>query len=172
MIRSDDLFQLLEPEIEDVFLLAKHAGAHEPFGLLHQCLLVDEIAADHRVLRIFPVAGERPHAIDHPLGLFGLLLSVGQHAQARQQLLLLLQRLLSSLLEATLGRSRLEVLDVAEDQWQEHGRTFAPSRPRDVDLADAAHAVFVEPGLDGVARFSSARELVAARRENRSSSTC
>ena len=36
---------------------------------------------------------------------------------------------------------------------------LAPTRPRDVDLADAAHAVLVEPGLDGVSRSATAREL-------------
>ena len=35
---------------------------------------------------------------------------------------------------------------------------FAPPRPRDVDLADAAHAVRVEVGRNGVLRFLPARE--------------
>ena len=37
---------------------------------------------------------------------------------------------------------------------------FAPTWPRDVDLADAAHAVLVEPGLDRVPRFSPSGELL------------
>ena len=52
----------------------------------------------------------------------------------------------------------LEVLDVLEEQRNERGRAFAPPRPRDVDLADAAHPVPVEEGRDGVARFPPARE--------------
>jgi hypothetical protein len=63
------------------------------------------------------------------------------------------------LLEAPLAGARLEVLDVAEDHGHERGGAFAPARPRDVDLADAAHAVLVEVGLDGVSRFPPAREL-------------
>ena len=54
--------------------------------------------------------------------------------------------------------ARLEVPDVAEDQGQERGGAFAPTRPRDVDLAHAAHAVLIEPGEDRVARFLPARE--------------
>ena len=34
---------------------------------------------------------------------------------------------------------------------------FAPPRPRDVDLADTAHAVLVEPALDGVSGLAPAR---------------
>ena len=37
--------------------------------------------------------------------------------------------------------ARLEVLDVAEERAARASRAFAPARPRDVDLADAAHAV-------------------------------
>src|SRR5260370_18221480 len=50
-------------------------------------------------------------------------------------------------------------LNVAEDHGHERGGALAPTRPRDVDLADAAHAVLVEPRLDGVPRFPPAREL-------------
>ena len=53
----------------------------------------------------------------------------------------------------------LEVLDVAEDHGHERGGAFAPTRPRDVDLADAAHAVLVEEGPDGVSRLPPAGEL-------------
>src|SRR5919112_600766 len=66
--------------------------------------------------------------------------------------------LLPSLLEAPLASTRLEVLDVAEDQRHERGGAFAPTRPRDVDLADATHAVLVEVGPDGVSRFPPALE--------------
>src|SRR6185295_14488102 len=93
-----------------------------------------------------------------PPGLFGLRLPVGQGAQARQDLLFLLSGLLPSLLEALLGGARTEILDVAEEDGHEHRGAFAPTRPRDVDLADAAHAVRVEPGPDGVSRFPAARE--------------
>ena len=88
-----------------------------------------------------------------------LLLPVRQGPQALQQLLLLRPGLLPALLEAPSALARLEVLDVAEDHGHERGGAFAPARPRDVDLADAAHAVLVEPGLDGVSRFPPAREL-------------
>ena len=40
----------------------------------------------------------------------------------------------------------------------ERGGAFAPARPGDVDLADAAHAVPVEVGPDGVPCFLPARE--------------
>ena len=69
------------------------------------------------------------------------------------------RRLLPALLEAPLAGARLEVLDVAEDDGHERRGTLAPARPRDVDLADAAHAVGVEEGPDGVSRFRPAREL-------------
>jgi len=127
-------------------------GLHEALGFFQQGLLVDEVAADHGVLRIFPVPGEGPDPINHPLGLLGLLLSVGQVPQALQQLVFLLPGLLPPLLEAPLGLARPEALDVAEDQRHERRGAFAPTRPRDVDLADAAHAVLVEPGPDGVSR--------------------
>src|SRR5437763_557919 len=79
--------------------------------------------------------------------------------QARQQLPLLRQGLLPALFEAPLAGSRLEVPDVAEDHRHQRGRAFTPPRPGDVDLADAPHAVLVEPGLDGVPGFPPAREL-------------
>ena len=63
------------------------------------------------------------------------------------------------LLEALLAGARLEVPDVAEDDRHERRGTFAPARPRDVDLADATHAVRVEPALDGVSRLAPARDL-------------
>jgi hypothetical protein len=63
------------------------------------------------------------------------------------------------LLEAPLAGARLEALDVAEDHGHERGGRFAPARPRDVDLADAAHPVLVEVGLDGVSCFAPACEL-------------
>src|ERR1035437_5056595 len=108
---------------------------------LQHRLLVNEVAADHAVLRIFPVPDEGPDPVDHPLGLFGLPLPVRQDPQALQQLLFLLAGLLPPLLEASLAGARLEVLDVAEDHGHERGGAFAPTRLRDVDLADAAHAV-------------------------------
>ena len=52
----------------------KHAGLHETLGFFHQGLLVNEGAADQGVFRILAVTGERPDAVDHPLGLFGLLI--------------------------------------------------------------------------------------------------
>ena len=79
-------------------------GLHEALGLAQQGLLVDEVAADHAVLRILPVPDEGPHPVDHPLGLVGLLLPVRQGPQALQQFLFLLPRLLPALLEAPLRR--------------------------------------------------------------------
>src|SRR6266581_2857275 len=134
-------------------------GLHEAPGLFQQGLLVHEVAADHAVLWILPVPDEGPDAVDHPLGLFGFRLPVRQVPQALQQLLFLRPRLLPPLLEALLASARLEVLYVAEDHGQERGGAFAPTRPRDVDLADAAHAVPVEVGPDGVSCFLPARTL-------------
>ena len=82
-------------------------ASHETLGLSHQGLLVDEVAADDGVLRILPVADEGPHAVDHPLGLLGLLLPVRQCLQALKHLLLLLPSRLQSLLEAPFALSRL-----------------------------------------------------------------
>src|SRR5215203_7075853 len=62
-------------------------------------------------------------------------------------------------LPISLASARLEVPDVVEDDGYERGGAFAPARPRDVDLADAAHAVAVEVGPDGVSRFPPASEL-------------
>ena len=70
--RAHDVLELLEPEVEDVLLLTKHVGLHEALGFFQQGLLVDEVAADHAVLRILPVPDEGPDPVDHPLGLFGL----------------------------------------------------------------------------------------------------
>src|SRR5205814_499763 len=137
----------------------KHMGLHEAPGLFQQGLLVNEVAADHAVLWILPVPDEGPDAVDHPLGLFGFLLSARRGPQALQQLLFLRPRLLPPLLEALLAGARLEVLDVAEDHGHERGGAFAPTRPRDVDLADAAHAVHVQEGPDSVPRFPPARKL-------------
>ncbi len=158
LVRAHDILELLEPEEEDVFLLTKDVGLHEAFGFFQQGLLVDEVAADHAVLRILPVPDEGPDPVDHPLGLFGLPLTVRQGTQPLQHLLFLRPRLLPPLLEAPLAGARLEVLDVAEDHGHELGGAFAPARPRDVDLADAAHAVRVEPAPDGVAGFRTALE--------------
>ena len=82
LVRAHDVVELLEREVEDVFLLTEHAGLHEALGFLQQGLLVDEVAADHAVLRILPVPDEGPDAVDLPLGLLGLLLPVGQGPQA------------------------------------------------------------------------------------------
>ena len=68
----------------------EHVGLHEALGLFQQGLLVHEVAADHAVLRVLPVADEGPHPVDHPLGLFGLLLPVRQGPQALQHVLFLL----------------------------------------------------------------------------------
>src|ERR671920_2479872 len=92
-------------------------------------------------------------------GLVGLPLPVRQGPQALQHVLLLRPCLLPPLLEAPRAGARLEVLDVAEDHGHERGGALAPTRPRDVDLADAAHTVLFEPRLDGVSRFPPAREL-------------
>ena len=85
--------------------------------------------------------------------------SVRQGPHALQHVLFLPPRLLQALLEPPLAGARLEVLDVAEDHGDERGGAFGPARPRDVDLADAAHPVLVEEGPDGVPRLPPAREL-------------
>ncbi len=157
--------ELLEGEEEDVLRLGEHTGPHEPSGLLHQGPLVDGVPADDAVLRVLAVAGEGPDPVDHPLGLLGLPLPVGQGPQTGQDVPLLLPRLLQALPEAPLGGARAEVPDVVEDRGHERGGALAPARPRDVDLADAAHAVPVEVGLDGVARPGPARELRQPVRE-------
>ena len=76
LVRAHDVVEFLEAEVEDVFLLTKHVGLHEALGLFQQGLLVDEVAADHAVLRILPVPDEGPDPVDHPLGLLGLPLPV------------------------------------------------------------------------------------------------
>src|SRR5262249_13813818 len=128
LIRAYHLVEFLEREIEDVFLFTKHAGMHEPLGLFQQGLLVDEVAADHAVFRIFPVSDESPDPVDHSLGLFGLPLPVRQGTEALQQLLFLLPRLLPPLLEAPLAGAWLAVPDVAEDDGDERGGVFGPAR--------------------------------------------
>ena len=82
-LRADDVLELLEPEVEDVVLLAKHAGLDEALGFLQQGLLVHEVAADHAVLRILPVPDEGADPVDLRLHLFGLPLPVRQGPQAR-----------------------------------------------------------------------------------------
>src|ERR1035438_10232469 len=84
LVGAQDVVKLLERQEEDVFLLAKHVGLHEPLGLVQQGLLVDEVAADHAVLRILPVPDEGPDAVDHPFGFFGLPLPIWQGSQALQ----------------------------------------------------------------------------------------
>src|SRR5207253_9603027 len=115
--RSSDLdvVELLKPEVEDVLLFTQHVRLHDAPGLFQQGLLVDEVAADHAVLRILPVPDEGADAVDLPLDLFGFLLSLRQGPQALQQLLFLRPRLLSPLLESPCAGARLEVLDVAEE---------------------------------------------------------
>src|SRR4029450_10791705 len=108
-----------ERQEQDVFLLTKHVGLHEALGLVQQSLLVDEVATDHAVLRILPVPAEPPAAIDHPFGLFGLVLAVWQGSQPAQHFLLLGPRLPAPSIEAALAGARLEVLDVGENHGQE-----------------------------------------------------
>src|SRR5262249_41170477 len=151
-IRAHDVVELVEREIEDVFLLAQHVGVNEAPGLFEQGLLVHEVAADLSVLWILPVPTEGADAIDHPLGLFGFPIPVRQSPQAREQFLFLMASLLPPLLETPLAGARLEVLDVAEDQGHERAGAFAPTRSRDVDLADAACAVLIEPAANCVSR--------------------
>jgi hypothetical protein len=135
-------------------------GLHEALGFFHQGLLVKEVAADLAVLRIFPVSGEGPDTVDHALCLFGLPRSVRQGPQALEQLMFLLPGLLTPLLEAPLAGARLEVLDVAEEDGYERGGALAPTRPRDVDLADAAQmkSSSADPDLVWMSRFKAAIE--------------
>jgi hypothetical protein len=76
LVRAHDLLELLEREEEHVLPVTQHAGLHEALGLFHQGLLVNPVAADQAVLRILPIADEGADAVDHPLGLLGLLLSI------------------------------------------------------------------------------------------------
>src|SRR5205085_10346489 len=62
------------------------------------------------------------------------------------------------MLESLCAGARLEVLDVAEEDGDERGGPFAPTRPGDVDLADAAHAVHIEKASNGVPRFPTTRQ--------------
>src|SRR5467141_5284868 len=163
MVRAYDLVKFLKSEVEDVLLLTQHVRLHEAPGLFQQGLLVDEVAADHAELRILPVPDEGADAVDLPLDLFGFLLSLRQGPQALQQLLFLRPRLLPPLLKASLAGARLEVLDVAEEHGDQRGGPFAPTRPGDVDLADAAHAVPIEKASNRAPRFPTAcqrRQLV------------
>ena len=128
-------------------------------GFPQEGLLVDEVAADHAVLRVLPVADEGPHPVDLGRCLGGYPLAVRQGPQALQHIPFLGQSLLSSLLETASTSSGFEVLDVAEDQRHEHRGALAPPRASDVDLADAAHAVPLEPGLDRVPRHPTTRDL-------------
>ena len=106
--------------------------------------------------------------VDHLLGFFSFPLSIRQGQQTFQQLLFFLPRRFASLLEAPRTGARRKVLDVAEDHRHERGGAFAPTRPRDVDLAHAAHAVLVEEGPDGVSRLLSARDLRSSSRKSSS----
>src|SRR5205814_10709799 len=99
----------------------KHMDMHEAPSIYQQGLFVNEVAADHAVLWILPVPDEGPDAVDHPLGLFGFLLSARQGPQALQQLLFPRPRLLPPLLKALLAGARLEVLDVADDHGHDRG---------------------------------------------------
>jgi len=40
LVRAHDVVELLEREVEDVFLLTKHVGLHEALGFFQQGLLV------------------------------------------------------------------------------------------------------------------------------------
>src|SRR5437879_11289378 len=56
-VRTTSL-ELLQHEVEDVFLLTKHVRLQEALGFFQQGLLVDEVAADHAVLWIPDHASE------------------------------------------------------------------------------------------------------------------
>src|SRR5262249_3023584 len=145
-ILADDAVEFFEREIEEVFLLAQDTGGHEAFGFLKQGLLVDELAADLSVLWIFAVTDEGTDAIGHPLGFFSFPLSIGEDPKLRQHVLLFLPREPTSMFESPPALARAAIPDVAEDQGQQRTWLFAPARPGDVDFADAAHAVLLEPG--------------------------
>ena len=61
-------------------------GLHEAISFFHQSLLINKGATDHAVLRILAVADEGPESVDHALGLFRLVGSVGQRPQEFLQL--------------------------------------------------------------------------------------
>jgi hypothetical protein len=150
--------ELLERQIEDIFLVAKHAGTHEALSFFQQALLVDEVAADHAVLRRLPLSDEGPYPVDHAFGHLGLVLPVGQAPQTLQHLLFLIPGLLPPSLEAPFALAALKVLELPRMMGKSAvGRSL--QRGLIVDLADAAHAVFVEEGADGVPCFLTAREL-------------
>lgn len=66
-------------------LSRRTCGVDEAIGFAQQRLLVGQVAADHAVLGVLPVSGEGADTVDHPLGLRGLVLPVGQGAQPSQQ---------------------------------------------------------------------------------------
>lgn len=90
---------------------------------------VDEVAADHSVLRILPVTGERPDPVDHAFRIFGLPLPVRQRAQALQQLVFLLPGLLPFLLEAAPGSKFLTLPRSALRSGDPAARAARPARP-------------------------------------------
>ena len=132
---AHDFVEFLETEIENVFPVVQHSVGDETVGLGHQCLFVDGVAADHGVLRIFPVADEGPDTVDLFLGLCSFLMSVGQSQQAFEHFALFRSRIAAALREASLRLARLHVRDVSEDERQERRWLFVPSRSGDVDLA-------------------------------------
>ena len=115
-------------------------------------------AADHEVLGVLAVPGEGADPVDQPLGLLGLLRPAGQFAETSQHLPFLLQGVPLAFGEPPHPRAGLEVLHIAEDHGRQRGGALAPPRPRDVDLANAAHAVLVQVGLDGGPGGRPARE--------------
>src|SRR5262249_5513066 len=145
LVRSHDVLEFLEREIEDVFLLTKHLGLHEALGFFEQGLLVDEVAADHAILRVLPIAYEGADPVDHPLGGAVPLLSVRHGRLAPAVLRLVVPGYLPSWVEALLAGAGRDVLNVAAENRQQRCGAFAPARPRHVHLADPAHAVLVEP---------------------------
>src|SRR5918998_1520957 len=94
MLRAHDVAELLERQEVDVLLLAQHVVLRQAVGLVQEGLLVEEVATDHPVLRMFAVPGEGPDTIDHLLGLLGIALPVRQGSHACEHLLFLPLRLL------------------------------------------------------------------------------
>jgi hypothetical protein len=63
------------------------------------------------------------------------------------------------LFEAASTLARLEAPDIGKDHGHKRGGPLGPAWPGDVDLAGTTHAVRVEPGLEGIARFLPTREV-------------
>jgi hypothetical protein len=129
-----------------------------------QGLLVDEVATDHAVLRILPVPDEQSGR--DRSSVWSLRPSAPRPGRARKRSSTSCSLFHASWRPRSKRRSPApgsKFLTLARIHGQERGGAFAPTRPRDVDLADAAHAVLVEVGPDGVSRLPARPRAWPAR---------